>query len=162
MKRITPCLWFDSEAEEAAKFYCSIFKNSKIKQVEPYPIDTPSNKPKGSVMTVLFEINGQEFMGLNGGPMFKLSEAVSFMVMCDDQAEIDHYWNALCGPGSGGEESVCGWLKDKFGLSWQIAPTEMHELMQKGDANAKERIMSAIMKMKKLDLATMRAAAKGA
>jgi predicted 3-demethylubiquinone-9 3-methyltransferase (glyoxalase superfamily) len=169
MKRITPCLWFDSNAEEAAKFYTSIFNDapgkkgaSKITNISHYGESgsKASGRPKGSVMTVLFELQGQEYMALNGGPMFKFSEAISLMVMCESQEEIDYYWKALGGAG-GGEDSVCGWLKDKFGLSWQIAPTAMNEMMQNGDPKQQERMMSALMGMKKLDIAALQKAYEG-
>jgi predicted 3-demethylubiquinone-9 3-methyltransferase (glyoxalase superfamily) len=160
MKRITPCLWFDSNAEEAAKLYTSIFKNSRITTVSHYGESgsQASGQPKGSVMTVMFELQGQEFMALNGGPMFKFSEAVSLMVMCEDQKEIDYYWNALAGPASGGQESMCGWLKDKYGFSWQIVPTAMNDMMAKGDAEQLDRVMKAVIGMKKLEIAAMQRA----
>jgi predicted 3-demethylubiquinone-9 3-methyltransferase (glyoxalase superfamily) len=169
MKRITPCLWFDSNAEEAAKFYTSVFNaapgkggSSKITNISHYGESgsKASGRPKGSVMTVLFELHGQEYMALNGGPMFKFSEAISLMIMCENQQEIDYYWNAL-GSAGGGEDSVCGWLKDKFGLSWQIAPTAMNEMMEKGTPQQQERMMSALMGMKKLDVAALQKAYEG-
>ena len=135
--QIFPCLWFDGQAKAAAEFYCSVFKNSKILADSP--------------MVVTFELNGSKFMGLNGGPQFKFDEAVSFVVNCDTQDEIDYYWNKLT---EGGQESMCGWLKDKFGLSWQIVPTVIAELMSE-PAKA-ERVMKAVMKMKKLDLETLK------
>ncbi len=161
MKSITPCLWFDDQGEEAARFYTSIFKNSKIKQVARYGESgaAVSGRPKGSVMTVLFELQGQEFMALNGGPMFKFTEAVSFMVMCENQDEVDRYWKALL---QGGEESQCGWLKDKFGLSWQVVPTAVHEMMQDKDPVRSERVMKAILGMKKIDIAALRRAYESA
>jgi len=137
--QIFPCLWFDGQAKAAAEFYCSVFKNSKILA------DTP--------MVVTFELNGSKFMGLNGGSQFKFDEAVSFVVNCDTQDEIDYYWNKLT---EGGQESMCGWLKDKFGLSWQIVPTIIAELMRE-PARA-ERVTKAFMKMKKLDLETLKSA----
>jgi predicted 3-demethylubiquinone-9 3-methyltransferase (glyoxalase superfamily) len=160
MKHITPCLWFDSNAEEAAKFYTSIFKNSKIKNIACYGESgsLASHQPKGSVMTVLFELQGQEFMGLNGGPLFKFSEAVSFMVYCENQEEIDRYWKALS---EGGEEGPCGWLRDKFGLSWQIVHTDLYEMMQDKDAAKGERVMKAILGMRKLDVQQLRQAYEG-
>ena len=135
--QIFPCLWFDGQAKAAAEFYCSVFKNSKVLTDSP--------------MVVTFELNGSKFMGLNGGPQFKFDEAVSFVVNCDTQDEIDYYWNKLT---KGGQESMCGWLKDKFGLSWQIVPAIIAELMSE-PARA-ERVMKAVMKMKKLDLETLK------
>ena len=167
MQRITPCLWFDSNAEEAVHFYCSVFKDvrggAKIKGVSHYgETTTPSNKPKGSVLTILFEIQGQEFMALNGGPIFKFTEAISLMVMCDDQKEVDRYWNALCGPDSGGgEESQCGWLKDKYGLSWQIVPAGFERMLYDKDPEKSDRVMAALLKMRKLDLAKLQKAYEG-
>ncbi len=157
MKRITPCLWFDTQAEEAASFYTSIFKDSKIKHIARYgdSAANDSGRPKGSVMTVLFELAGQEFMALNGGPMFKFTEAVSFMVMCENQDEVDRYWQALL---QGGEESQCGWLKDKFGLSWQVVPTAVNDMMRDKDPVRAERVMKAILGMRKIDLAELEAA----
>ena len=137
-----PCLWFDGRAREAAGFYCSIFKNSRI------TLDTP--------MVVNFEINGQKFMGLNGGPMFRFNEAVSFVMDCSDQAELDHYWSSLSA--DGGEESMCGWLKDKYGLSWQLVPEMLGRLMSTGEPQKANAMMQALMKMKKLDIATLQAA----
>jgi predicted 3-demethylubiquinone-9 3-methyltransferase (glyoxalase superfamily) len=134
---IFPCLWFDGQAKAAAEFYCSVFKNSKILT------DTP--------MVVTFDLNGKKFMGLNGGPQFKFNEAVSFVVNCDTQGEIDYYWNTLTA--NGGEESMCGWLKDKYGLSWQIVPSQLGQLMS--DASRGERVMKALLKMRKLDLQTL-------
>lgn len=136
-KQLYPCLWFDGNAKAAAEFYCSIFKNSKITE------DIP--------LVVRFELNGQKFMGLNGGPTFKFNEAVSMVVDCDTQEEIDHYWNSLTK--DGGQESQCGWLKDKFGLSWQIVPSALGKLMS--NPEKRERVMQAVMKMKKLDIKTL-------
>lgn len=155
MDGITPFLWFDNQAEEAAEFYTSIFKNSKIKQVTRYPEGTPG--PAGSVMVVSFELNGQEFTALNGGPMFQFTEAISLVVKCEDQKEIDYYWEKLT---EGGKEVQCGWLKDKFGLSWQIVPASMGKLMSSPEKSA--RVMAEVMKMVKLDLATMEKAAEAA
>lgn len=137
---IFPCLWFDGQAKEAATFYCSVFKNSKIISENP--------------VVVMFEINGTKFMGLNGGPNFKFTEAVSFVVNCETQAEIDHHWDKLTA--AGGQESMCGWLKDKFGVSWQIVPTILGELMS--DPKRAERVTQAFMKMKKLDIETLKQA----
>jgi predicted 3-demethylubiquinone-9 3-methyltransferase (glyoxalase superfamily) len=155
MDRISPFLWFNNEAEEAANFYVSVFKNSKIKQISRYPEGSPA--PAGSVMVVAFELNGQEFVALNGGPMFKFSEAISFVVNCDDQKEIDHYWDKLTA--NGGKPGQCGWLKDKYGLSWQIVPKKIGELVS--DPAKGKRVMAEVMKMTKLDLATMEKAAAG-
>src|SRR5262245_35027421 len=162
MKPITPCLWFDSEAEEAAKFYVSIFKNSKIKHVSRYTEVGKEyhGKPAGSVMVVSFEINGQEFTALNGGPQFKISEAVSFQVMCDSQDEVDHYWEKLSQ--SGDEKAqACGWLKDKFGVSWQVIPVEFLKLISGSDAQKSQRAMQAMFQMKKLDLFALKKAYNG-
>jgi len=155
MKGFTPCLWFDSEAEEAARFYTSIFKNSKIGTITRYgdAAAAASGRPKGSVMTVSFQIDGQEFLGLNGGPAFKFSEAISLMVNCETQKEIDEYWEKLS---AGGEKSHCGWLKDRYGLSWQIVPAELGEMMK--DPKGAERMMEAVLKMDKLDLKTLKEA----
>src|ERR1051325_9973557 len=140
MQKITPCLWFDSQAEEAVKFYTSIFKNSKIGKVARYGESGAkvSGRPKGTVMTVTFELDGQEFMALNGGPIFKFTEAISLAVNCKTQEEIDQLWEKLS---TGGEKGVCGWLKDKYGLSWQIVPTVLGEMMQDKDAEKTERVM---------------------
>jgi predicted 3-demethylubiquinone-9 3-methyltransferase (glyoxalase superfamily) len=140
-----PCLWYDGNAKEAAEFYCSVFKNSAI------TVDTP--------MVVNFEINGRKFMGLNGGPHFKFNEAVSFVVDCADQAEVDYYWDTLTA--NGGAESMCGWLKDKFGMSWQIVPVALGELMSSGDQKKAGAMMQALMKMKKLNIAQLKAAYDG-
>jgi len=162
MKHITPCLWFDNNAEEAVKFYTSVFPKSKIKNTTHYgeAASKASGQPKGSVLTILFELLGQEIMALNGGPIFKFTEAISLMVMCETQQEIDQIWNALAGPGSGGQESQCGWLKDKYGLSWQIVPAAFMEMM-KGDPAKFERAMSAMLTMIKFDIATLQRAYDG-
>jgi predicted 3-demethylubiquinone-9 3-methyltransferase (glyoxalase superfamily) len=156
MPTITPNLWFDTEAEEAAEFYCSIFPNSKITAVTHYLEGTPG--PVGSVMTVSFELDGQEYTGINGGPIFKFTEAVSLLVNCADQAEVDYYWEKLT---EGGEESQCGWLKDRYGLSWQIVPTGWEALLTGPDQAKAARAMHALLGMKKLDLAAILAAADG-
>jgi predicted 3-demethylubiquinone-9 3-methyltransferase (glyoxalase superfamily) len=156
MQKITPFLWFDSQAEEAAKFYCSVFKNSKLGQVSRYGDAGPL--PKGTVMTVDFEIQGQKFIALNGGPIFKFNESVSFVVNCADQKEIDDCWDKLTA--GGGKEVQCGWLKDKYGLSWQIVPEALPKLIGK-DAAQSNRVMGALMKMVKLDIAELERAAKG-
>jgi len=149
MQGITPFLWFDGNAEEAANFYVSVFKNSKIKQVTRYPEGAPA--PAGQAMVVAFELGGREFLALNGGPMFKFTEAVSFVVNCENQEEIDHYWEKLTS--GGGKPGQCGWLKDKFGLSWQIVPTTIGRLMS--DPKRAPRVMAEVMKMTKLDLKKM-------
>jgi predicted 3-demethylubiquinone-9 3-methyltransferase (glyoxalase superfamily) len=153
MQRISPCLWFDTQAEEAAKFYAGIFKNSKIKSVTHYGEAGPM--PAGTVMVVTFELDGVEFIALNGGPIYKFSEAVSLSISCRTQAEVDHYWSALT---KGGEEGPCGWLKDKYGLSWQVVPLEFSELMGSSDARRVKQMTAAMMTMKKLDLAKLKAA----
>lgn len=157
MQKITPCLWFKDQAEEAKRFYVSVFKNSKVGRMTHYGEAGAkvSGRPKGSVMTATFEIEGQEFMALNGGPHFTLSEAVSFIVKCDTQKEIDTFWEKLS---EGGEKGVCGWLKDKFGLSWQIVPTMLSEMMQDKDADKTNRVMEAVLQMKKLDVARLQEA----
>src|SRR5262245_11140492 len=161
MKPITPCLWFDSEAEEAAKFYTSIFKNSRIKHIARYSEVGKEHhgKQPGSVMVASFEINGQEFTALNGGPMFKISEAVSFQVMCESQDEVDYYWEKLT---AGGDDSAqaCGWLKDKFGVSWQVIPIEFLEIVSGPDAQKTQRAMGAMFQMKKLDINVIRRVAE--
>ena len=157
MQKITPCLWFDNQAEEAVKFYTSIFKNSKMGKVARYGESGAkvSGRPKGTVMTVTFELDGQEFMALNGGPIFKFTEAISLAVNCKTQEEIDALWEKLS---AGGEKGVCGWLKDKYGLSWQIVPTVLGEMMQDKDAEKTERVMEALLDMKKLDINTLQQA----
>ena len=157
MQKIAPCLWFDDQAEEAAKFYVSVFKHSKLGQVTYYGDAgaTVSGRPKGSVMTVAFEIDGQEFLALNGGPIFKFTEAISLMVKCDTQQEIDHMWEALS---EDGEKGQCGWLKDKFGLSWQIIVPQWDEMLRDKDAKKSERVMKAILDMTKPDIETIKAA----
>jgi predicted 3-demethylubiquinone-9 3-methyltransferase (glyoxalase superfamily) len=142
--KITPFLWFDSQAEEAANFYCSIFPNSKIGKIARYGKAGPG--PEGSVLTIVFSLDGQEFTGLNAGPHFKFTEAISFVVPCNTQDEIDNYWFKLTA--GGGQESQCGWLKDKFGLSWQIVPAALGELMSDPDPQKSNRVMQALLKMK--------------
>jgi predicted 3-demethylubiquinone-9 3-methyltransferase (glyoxalase superfamily) len=157
MQKITPCLWFDTQAEEAMNFYVGIFKNSKVLNVSRYPEGSPA--PAGSVMMVKFELDGQEFLGLNGGPTFKFTEAISLVVNCTSQEEVDYFWEKLT---DGGNEVQCGWLKDKYGLSWQITPTILPELMTSEDPKQNERVMQAMMKMVKIDIETIkRAAAAG-
>jgi predicted 3-demethylubiquinone-9 3-methyltransferase (glyoxalase superfamily) len=156
--KITPFLWFDGNAEEAARFYTSIFPNSLIDKVVPAAADTPGNR-KGEVITVEFTLDGTRFVGLNGGPEFRFSEAVSFEIECQDQAEVDRYWDALVQ--GGGEHSVCGWLKDKFGLSWQVVPRRLNQMVESGDRAAAERAMKAMLDMTKLDVAKLEEAYKG-
>jgi predicted 3-demethylubiquinone-9 3-methyltransferase (glyoxalase superfamily) len=153
IQKVTPFLWFDHQAEEAVEFYTSIFKNSKIEAITRYGEAGPG--PKGSVMTIAFELGGQEFTALNGGPHFKFTEAISFVVNCENQQEVDDMWAKLS---NGGQEVECGWVKDKYGLSWQIVPTALIEMMQDPDAERKERVMKAMLKMKKLDIAGLQAA----
>ena len=157
---ITPCLWFDSEAEDAANFYVSIFKNSKIDHVSRFPDAGQEihGKKAGSAMVVAFEINGQKFTALNGGPQFKFTEAISLQVPCETQAEIDYFWSRLT---DGGQESQCGWLKDKFGLSWQVFPKTLPQLMMHPDKAVSARVMKAFMQMKKFDVATLERARAG-
>ena len=157
MRRITPCLWFDGNAEEAANLYVSVFRNSKITDISRYGDAGPL--PKGTVLTIAFELDGQAFTALNGGPQYKFTEAVSFQIHCETQDEVDHYWNGLLA--GGGTESVCGWLKDRFGLSWQIVPNRLIELMQSSDPGKSRRVMEAMFKMRKIDLAVLEAAANG-
>jgi predicted 3-demethylubiquinone-9 3-methyltransferase (glyoxalase superfamily) len=153
MQKITPFLWFENQAEEAARYYTSIFKNSRITSLSRFPEGTPM--PAGMVMTVTFELDGQEFSALNGGPEFKFNEAISFYVHCQDQAEVDYYWEKLC---DGGEEGQCGWLKDRFGVSWQIVPNALGELMGDPDPEKANRVTQALLQMKKLDIAALRRA----
>jgi len=157
---ITPCLWFDTQAEEAANFYVSVFKNSELGKISRYGKAGQDihNKKEGSVMVVEFELNGRPFVALNGGPNFKFTEAVSFQIHCDTQAEIDSFWNALS---KGGQEGPCGWLKDKYGLSWQVVPTILAKMMTDPDAKKSERAMNAFMKMKKFDLVKLTQAFEG-
>lgn len=154
--KITPNLWFDTQAEEAAGFYTSVFKNSRIVSVARYPEGGPG--PAGTVMTVEWELDGQRFVGINGGPQFTFDEAVSFQIDCADQEEVDHYWAALS---DGGEEGPCGWLKDRFGLSWQVVPRGMDELFSDPDPAKAQRAMQAMLQMSKLDIAALRSAAEG-
>ena len=154
MQKITPFLWFDTNAEEAVQFYTSIFKDSKILGSSRYGDAGPG--PKGTVMTMKFELNGQEFIALNGGPHFKFTEAISFVVNCETQKEIDEYWAKLS---AGGKEVQCGWLKDKYGLSWQIVPTILGQLMQSKDPEKVNRVTQAFMKMVKMDIEALKRAA---
>ncbi len=161
MQKISPFLWFDSQAEEAAKFYTSVFKNSKIDKITYYPKEASEKigREAGSVMTVEFTLDGTQFVALNAGPMFKFTEAVSFVVMCDTQEEVDYYWNKLTA--DGGEAGQCSWLKDKFGLSWQVQPRLLIELLGDKDKAKAERVMNAMMEMTKIDIAQLEKAAKG-
>jgi len=156
MQKITPFLWFDSQAEEAANFYVSIFKNSKITSISHYGDAGPG--PKGSVMTVAFELDGEEFTALNGGPQFTFTPAVSFVVHCETQSDVDHYWEKLT---AGGSEIQCGWLKDKFGLSWQIVPDGLGDCITGDDEAGAQRAMEAMFEMKKLDINVLREAYRG-
>ena len=156
MPKIVPNLWFDTESEEAAAFYTSVFPNSRVVRVTHYTEGAP--REAGMVMTVEFELDGQRFVGINGGPEFKFSEAVSFEIDCDDQAEIDYYWDKLT---DGGSEGPCGWCKDRFGLSWQVVPAGIDELFGDEDPARAERAMKAMFGMKKLDIAELRRAAEG-
>jgi predicted 3-demethylubiquinone-9 3-methyltransferase (glyoxalase superfamily) len=152
-QRITPFLWFDGQAEEAANFYVSIFPNSKVGSTSRYGEAGPG--PKGSVMTIAFDLDGMSFTALNGGPIFKFTEAISLVVHCETQAEVDHYWDKLS---AGGQQVQCGWLKDKYGLSWQIVPNALIELAQDKDPAKSQRVMAAMMQMKKIDIAGLKAA----
>lgn len=159
-QKISPCLWFDTQAEDAAKFYTSVFKNSAIKQISRYGNAGREvhGKEPGSVMVVEFEIEGQTFTALNGGPQFKFDEAVSFQVMCDTQAEIDYFWSKLP---QDGREGQCGWLKDKYGLSWQVVPSELPELIADPSGARLDRVIGAVMKMKKFDIEALKHAHAG-
>ena len=157
MQKITPFLWFDTEGEDAAKFYTSVFPNSKIGEISRYGSAGP--RPEGTVMTVSFELDGQRFVALNGGPEFTFSEAISFLVNCDTQDEVDSYWSALS---EGGEEGPCGWLKDKFGLSWQIVPKRLPELLADPDRERAQRVMEAMLKMRKIEVDELERAAAAA
>ena len=160
MQKITPFLWFNDNAEEAVKFYTFIFKNSKIGKIARYGEEGEkiAGRPKGSVMTVEFQLEGQQFIALNGGPIFKFTEAISFVVNCETQEEVDYYWEKLS---AGGKEVQCGWLKDKHGLSWQIVPTVLGELLSDKDAAKSQRVMQAMLKMVKLDIKKLKQAANG-
>lgn len=156
MQKITPCLWFNGKVEEALNFYTSVFESARVKDVSYYGEGGPM---AGEILTATFDIEGQEFMILNGGPNFEFNESISFTVNCNDQEEIDYYWDNLTA--DGGKESVCGWLKDKYGLSWQIAPTIINEMLTDKDPEKSKRVMDAVMKMKKLDIAELQAAYHG-
>ena len=160
--KVTPCLWFDHEAEDAARFYTSVFKDSKIISVSHYPNTGQEihGKPAGSVMVVVFELNGQSYSALNGGPHFMFNEAISLQIECESQEEVDYYWDKL---GAGGDPKAqqCGWLKDKFGLSWQVVPRMLNDLMTDPDAAKMERAFAAMLEMQKLDIAALERAAAG-
>jgi predicted 3-demethylubiquinone-9 3-methyltransferase (glyoxalase superfamily) len=156
MQKITPFLWFDNQAEEAIDFYISVFKNGRLLSVTRNGEGGPG--PSEAVLTASFELEGQQFIALNGGPHFKFNEAVSFVVNCETQGDVDYYWDKLS---TGGQESQCGWLKDKFGLSWQVVPTILPSLLQNKDPEKAKRTMEALMKMKKLDIATLKQASEG-
>ena len=160
MQRITPCLWFDNQAEEAAKFYVSLFKNSRIGKITRYGNagSQASGRPRGSVMTVSFQLQGQEFTALNGGPHFKFNEAISLVINCETQEEVDDLWELLS---KGGEVLECGWVKDKYGLAWQVVPKAFFELIDDKDPAKAERVMQAMLKMKKLDIRELKRAAEG-
>jgi len=159
MQTITPFLWFDDKAEEAVKFYVSLFKNSKIGRITRYGAEGAevSGRPKGTVMTVTFQLDGQEFMALNGGPHFKFTEAISLLVNCKTQEEVDELWEKLS---AGGEKGQCGWLKDKYGLSWQIVPTVLGEMLNDKDAEKSKRVMNALLKMNKIEIKTLKQASQ--
>ena len=157
MQKVSPCLWFDGQAEAAMNLYLSLFKNAKMTDVVRWGDTGPG--PKGSVLTCAFELDGQEFTALNGGPMYQFTPAISLVVKCETQAEVDHYWNGLL---EGGKPSQCGWLTDRFGVSWQIVPTVLPRLLKSGDAAKVSRVMSAMMKMIKLDIAVLQQAADAA
>ncbi|MGF7237716.1 MAG: VOC family protein [Frankia sp.] len=154
MPKTTPWLWFDTQAEEAAEFYVSVFPNSKITDTTRYGPGGP--RPAGSVMTVSFSLDGQDYVGLNGGPEYRFSEAISFQILCQDQAEVDAYWAALS---DGGEEGPCGWLKDRYGLSWQVVPAALGEVLGDPDPDRSRRATQAMMEMKKIDIAELQKAA---
>ena len=163
MQKITPFLWFDDQAEEAVKFYTSIFKNSKVGRILRYGEEaakiSESGRPIGSVLTIEFELQGQKFVALNGGPLFKFNESISFVVNCETQDEVDYFWEKLTS--DGGEESACGWLKDKFGLSWQITPTILIDMLHDKDSEKSERVMKAMLQMQKIDIEKLKAAYGG-
>jgi predicted 3-demethylubiquinone-9 3-methyltransferase (glyoxalase superfamily) len=153
MDAFTTCLWFDTQGEEAAKFYTAVFPNSSVGKVTPYP----TGERAGQTMTVDFELNGSKFVALNGGPNFTFNESISFMVPCQDQAEVDHYWTSLTE--GGGEESMCGWLKDRFGVSWQVVPAGLEEMLSSLDPARAERVSQALFQMRKIVIADLEAAA---
>ena len=161
MQKITPFLWFDDQAEEAVNFYTSLFKNSKIGRIfrNPEEAAEKTGRPVGSVLTIEFEIEGQKFVALNGGPLFKFNESVSFVVNCETQEEVDYFWEKLTA--DGGEESQCGWLKDKFGLSWQVTPTVLIDMLHDKDPEKAERVMKAMLQMQKIEIPKLKAAYGG-
>jgi predicted 3-demethylubiquinone-9 3-methyltransferase (glyoxalase superfamily) len=163
MQKITPFLWFDGNAEEAAKFYTSIFKNSKVGRILRYDEEvakvSQSGQPAGSVLTIEFEIEGQKFVALNGGPQFKFNESISFVVNCETQKEVDYFWEKLTA--DGGEESQCGWLRDKFGVSWQVTPTVLIDMLHDKDAKKSERVMKAMLQMQKIEIEDLKQAYVG-
>ncbi|MGH7185829.1 MAG: VOC family protein [Pseudomonadota bacterium] len=158
--KITPCLWFDAQAEEAARFYVAIFKNSRVRSVARYDDEgaKASGRPKGSVMTVAFELDGQGFVALNGGPHFKITEAISFIINCRTQKEVDYFWDKLS---AGGQEVQCGWLKDRFGVSWQVVPAILIAMLQDKNPEKSRRVMAAMLKMRKINIAGLRRAYAG-
>jgi predicted 3-demethylubiquinone-9 3-methyltransferase (glyoxalase superfamily) len=160
MQKITPFLWFDHQAEEAVKFYTAIFKNSKVGRLLRYGEEaaqiSKSGRPVGSVLTIEFELEGQKFTALNGGPAFKFNESISFVVRCDTQKEVDYFWEKLTA--DGGEESQCGWLKDKFGVSWQVVPTVLIDMLHDKDSEKSERVMKAMLQMQKINIEKLKAA----
>ena len=157
MPKITPFLWFDNQAEDAAKFYVSIFKNSRVVSITRYGDAGPG--PKGSIMTVIFELDGQPFIALNAGPHFKFNEAISFVIDCKTQKQVDAYWDKLTS--GGGQPSMCGWLKDKYGLSWQVTPTKLSKLLADPDPKKSKRVMEGMLKMQKIEIPVLEKAAKG-
>jgi predicted 3-demethylubiquinone-9 3-methyltransferase (glyoxalase superfamily) len=161
MQKINPFLWFDGQAEDAVNFYTSLFKNSKIGRILRYTEEVAENSghPVGSVLTIEFEIEGQKFVALNGGPLFKFNESVSFVVNCETQEEVDYFWEKLTA--NGGEESQCGWLKDKFGLSWQVTPTVLIDMLHDKDTEKAERVMKAMLQMQKIEIPKLKAAYDG-
>jgi predicted 3-demethylubiquinone-9 3-methyltransferase (glyoxalase superfamily) len=161
MQKITPFLWFDDQAEEAVNFYTSLFKNSKIGRIfrNPQEAAEKTGRPVGSVLTIEFEIEGQKFVALNGGPLFKLNESVSFVINCETQEEVDYFWGKLIA--DGGEESACGWLKDKFGLSWQVTPTVLIDMLHDNDQEKSGRVMQAMLQMQKIEIPKLKAAYGG-
>jgi len=163
MQKITPFLWFDDQAEEAVKFYTAIFKNSKVGKTLRYGEEaskvSQSGRPPGSVLTIEFELEGQKFTALNGGPQFKFNESISFVVNCDTQEEVDYFWAKLTA--GGGQESACGWLKDKFGVSWQVVPTVLIEMLQDKDSEKSERVMKVMLQMQKIDIKKLKEAYAG-
>ena len=161
MQKITPFLWFDDQAEEAVNFYTSLFKNSKIGRIfrNPQEAAEKTGRPVGSVLTIEFEIEGQKFVALNGGPLFKFNESISFVINCETQEEVDYFWGKLIA--DGGEESACGWLKDKFGLSWQITPTVLIDMLHDNDQEKSGRVMQAMLQMQKIEIPKLKAAYGG-